>query len=156
SQNTRPMKPDATPAIVACLIVFLVMGLSSPGVLRAQRDASPSPDAAAQAGPPQPGIRVALPKGKKLVLTDGTFQLVREYSVDGDRVRYWSVERSAWEEIPTNLVNWDATHEGEPNQSKREAERKAKLRASELAERTKDINVDRSFEIKPGLFLPDG
>jgi hypothetical protein len=96
-----------------------------------------------------------LPKGKKLILKDGTFQLAREYSVEGDRVRYWSLERSDWEEIPANLVDWDATHKAEAEQTKAESALKAKIHASEVAERTKDIDVDRSLEIKPGLFLPD-
>jgi len=100
-------------------------------------------------------IPVALPKGKKLILTDGTFQLAREYTVEGDRVRYWSVERSQWEEIPTNLVDWDATHKAEAEQAGRDAELKAKIHASQVAQLTKDIDVDRSLEIKPGLFLPD-
>src|SRR6202165_1156941 len=103
----------------------------------------------------QGAVRVPLPKGKKLVLADGTFQLVREYSVQGDRVRYWSVERSAWEEIPTTLVNWDATHKAEAEQSKQDADLKAKIHATQIAEIAKEINVDRSLEIKPGVFLPD-
>ena len=101
-------------------------------------------------------IQVPLPKGKKLVLTDGTFQIVREYSVQGDRVRYWSIERSAWEEIPTKLVDWDATHKAEAEQSRQDADLKAKMHATRLAEIAKEIDVDRSLEIKPGLFLPDG
>jgi hypothetical protein len=100
-------------------------------------------------------IPVALPKGKKLILTDGTFQLAREYTVEGDRVRYWSVERSQWEEIPWNLVDWDATHKAEAEQASHDAELKAKIHASQMAQLTKDIDVDRSLEIKPGLFLPD-
>ena len=100
-------------------------------------------------------IPTALPKGKKLILTDGTFQLAREYKVDGDRVRYWSVERSQWEEIPTNLVDWEATHKDEAEQASHDAELKAKIHASQVAQLTKDIDVDRSLEIKPGLFLPD-
>jgi len=100
-------------------------------------------------------IPAALPKGKKLILTDGTFQLAREYTVEGDRVRYWSVERSQWEEIPRNLVDWDATHKAEAEQASHDAELKAKIHASQVALLTKDIDVDRSLEIKPGLFLPD-
>lgn len=101
-------------------------------------------------------IPEALPKGKKIILKDGSFQLAREYSVDGDRVRYWSVESSQWEQIPASLVDWDATHKSEAEQAARDAELKAKIRASSLAQRTKDIDVDLSLEIKPGLFLPDG
>jgi hypothetical protein len=107
--------------------------------------------AAASAGQ----IPVALPKGKKLILTDGTFQLAREYKVEGDRVRYWSLERSQWEEIPTNLVDWEATHKDEAEQAAHDAELKAKIHASQMAQLTKEIDVDRSLEIKPGLFLPD-
>ena len=114
-----------------------------------------SPDTAPKASPAQTGIPAALPKGKKLVLNDGTFQIAREYTVDGDRVRYWSVERSQWEEIPASLVNWDATHKAEVDQAAEDAKLKAKIHASEVAMHTQDINVDRSLEIKPGLFLPD-
>lgn len=103
----------------------------------------------------QETIAVPLPKGKKLILNDGSYQLVREYSVQGDRVRYWSVERSQWEEIPAAMVNWDATKKAEAEQAQKDAELQAKIHATELAERTKDIDVDRSLEIKPGLFLPD-
>src|ERR1700676_2363099 len=56
----------------------------------------------------QKAIAVPLPKGKKLFLTDGTFQIVREYQRQGDRVRYYSVERSSWEEIPARLLDWVA------------------------------------------------
>src|SRR5260370_3656410 len=50
-----------------------------------------------------------LPRGKKLVLKDGTFQLARDYQRNGERVRYLSAERGGWEEIPAAMVDWDAT-----------------------------------------------
>ena len=45
----------------------------------------------------------------KLYLKDGGFHLVREYQVRTDRVRYYSVERSQWEEIPLDLVDLKRT-----------------------------------------------
>ena len=48
----------------------------------------------------------------RLYLKDGTYQLVREYKVEGDRLRYYTVERGDWEEIPLELVDLKRT-EGE-------------------------------------------
>jgi hypothetical protein len=45
----------------------------------------------------------------RLYLKDGTYQIVREYQVMGDRVRYYSTERGDWEEIPLDLVDLDRT-----------------------------------------------
>lgn len=143
------MKKSSTPTLVLLTALFVV-SLSLSGALSAQQDAS------SQSAPAAGPIRVPLPKGKKLILKDGTFQLAREYTVEGDRVRYWSVERSQWEEIPAALVDWDATHKSEAEQAAQDAQLKAKIRASNLAQRTKGIDVDLSLEIKPGLFLPDG
>src|SRR5689334_24493510 len=45
----------------------------------------------------------------RLYLKDGDYQLVREYQVLADRVRYFSTERGDWEEIPIELVDLDRT-----------------------------------------------
>ncbi|MBI4874616.1 MAG: hypothetical protein HY822_08285 [Acidobacteria bacterium] len=47
----------------------------------------------------------------KLYLKDGSFHVVREYSVEGDRVRYYSTERGDWEEIPVELADLKRTRE---------------------------------------------
>ena len=45
----------------------------------------------------------------KLYTTDGEYQVVREYHVDGDRVRFYSVDRSDWEEVPASIVDLKRT-----------------------------------------------
>jgi hypothetical protein len=45
----------------------------------------------------------------KLYLNDGSYQLVREYQVLTDRVRFFSVERGEWEEVPLDLVDLKRT-----------------------------------------------
>jgi len=144
------------PALIAILLATLFSGVSSPSGISARMSLSAQKDDDAKPSGGAAEIPATLPKGKKLILKDGTFQMAREYSVQGDRVRYWSVERSQWEEIPASLVDWDATHKAEAEMAARDADLKAKIHASDIARRTKDIDVDLSLEIKPGLFLPDG
>lgn len=45
----------------------------------------------------------------KLYLKDGTFHVVREYKVEQDRVHFYSIERSDWEEIPLELADLKRT-----------------------------------------------
>jgi len=101
-------------------------------------------------------VPVALPKGKKLFLKDGSFHLVREYERKEDRVRYYSIERSSWEEIPAEIVDWDATGKAEAEEAQRNKQIVEKIRAAQAAERAVDVEVDASVEVAPGVFLPGG
>jgi hypothetical protein len=96
----------------------------------------------------------------RLILKDGTYQLVRKYEIVGDRVRYISLERGGdWEELPENLVDWAATRKWErdhanlaesPSSAMKEAE---DIDKEEAAER--DQVKARMPEVASGLELPD-
>jgi hypothetical protein len=97
------------------------------------------------------------PHGKKLVLKDGTFQLAREYQKNGDRVRYFSIERGEWEEIPASLVDWDATKKAEAADQKTSEALIEKARIqTEAARMDPPLEVDASLTVAKGVFLPDG
>jgi len=96
-------------------------------------------------------------RGKKLVLKDGTFQIVREYQRNGERVRYLSAERGDWEEIPAAMVDWDATAKAEAAAA---SEENALLKTvhHEQVEQKAEVptDVDASLPVAPGIFLPPG
>lgn len=96
----------------------------------------------------------------RLILKDGTYQLVRKYEVVGDRVRYISIERGGdWEELPENLVDWDATRKWERDHATQvEAASPAMKEAADIdkeeaAERNEALS--RRPEVAKGLELPD-
>jgi hypothetical protein len=105
---------------------------------------------------PIPGEHV----NHRLILKDGSYQIVRKYEIVGDRVRYISVERGGdWEELPASLVDWDATKKWDRDHADlsdnaspamREA---ADLDKEETAER--DEQKARMPEVATGLELPD-
>jgi hypothetical protein len=98
-----------------------------------------------------------LAHGKKLVLKDGNYQLVREYQRNGDRVRYFSEERHTWEEIPAAMVDWAATAKAETDSDSASAALLKKVHTQEEAARTETVlDVDASLPVAPGVFLPPG
>ena len=105
-------------------------------------------------GPDDPSAPLA--RGKKLYLKDGDFQLVREYRMEGNRVRYYSVERSQWEEIPADMVDWDATKRAEATETQQDAALLSKIHSEEAARKAVVVDVDASVEVAPNVFLPDG
>ncbi len=91
----------------------------------------------------------------KLYLTDGTYHLVREYKVQEDRVRYYSIERGDWEELPLSLVDLKRTEE-EMRQWEAKLEEEAKVvSAEDRAEREQREEAAR-VPVEPGVYLIEG
>jgi len=106
-------------------MVFFLAALAMPGVIRAEI---------------------------KLYLKDGTFQVVKSYEVKGDRVRFYSVERSDWEEVPLALVDFEATERARREEQAVEKQQEAEARKidKERFEKPEAAGV----EIAPGVRLP--
>ncbi len=91
---------------------------------------------------------------KRLILKDGSYQVVTKWEVKGDRVRYFSAERGQWEELPQSLVDWKATNDYEKNA--------ASEKNTELENALKEDAADAAAvnaatpEVAPGIRLPDG
>src|SRR5258708_7996216 len=92
-------------------------------------------------------------QSKRLILKDGSYQLATKWEKKDDRVRFFSVERNEWEEIPNALVDWDAT-------KKWEEDRAAGKESKEAAELEKEMQEEREEEelrsphVAAGLRLP--
>jgi hypothetical protein len=94
---------------------------------------------------------------RRLILKDGSYQLVTKYEVKGDRVRYKSAERDEWEELPFALIDWPATEKYEKDRVNPSIPEAAALDK----DKDKETDADRAAELSrlpqvaPGLRLPD-
>jgi hypothetical protein len=88
----------------------------------------------------------------KLYLKDGSYQLVKSYEIQGDRVRYYSLERSAWEEVPRVLVDFEATERAQHEEELKDQEELKEVRA--LDREPFERAEGQGFEIAPGIHLP--
>jgi hypothetical protein len=91
----------------------------------------------------------------RLFLKDGTDHKVREYKVEGERVRYYSTERGDWEEVPLELVDLKKT-ESEIARHAEERKEDARMQdAEDAAERAQQEEIARiPYEV--GVFIAEG
>jgi hypothetical protein len=101
-----------------------------------------------------PTLSPAQDLARRLILKDGSYQLVTKYEVKGERVRYMSAERNEWEELPSSLVDWPATE-------KYEKDRAVGPAIPEASALDKQTDAEREAEeshlpqVAPGLRLPE-
>jgi hypothetical protein len=105
-------------------------------------------------------------RNHRLILKDGTYQLVRQYNLAGDRVRYLSLERGDWEEMPADLVDWDATAKWErdhavpagetmPGATAQSPGMKEAEAVDKEASEERELLKAQMPEVAPGLELPN-
>jgi len=90
-----------------------------------------------------------------LYLKDGTYQLTNQYEVKTDRVRYYSTERSEWEEIPLEMVDMDRT-KGEMAERESQLATEAKAEAEERAAEKQERKQIASIPTQPGAYYIRG
>ena len=129
-------------------VLVIVLLAASVAALHAQKTLPLKPDV--------PGTST----NHRLILKDGTYQLVRKYEVVGDRVRYISIERSGdWEELPESLVDWDATRKWERDHATEVEEQSTAMKEAAAIDKEEAAERDeakfRRPEVSKGLELPD-
>jgi len=91
---------------------------------------------------------------KRLILKDGSYQLTTKYEIHADRVHYFSAERNEWEDVPSSLIDWDATTKFEKDRATGSPVPEAvQLDREMAAERAAD--EAKSPEVAPRLRLPE-
>ena len=90
-------------------------------------------------------------KTKRLILKDGSYQSVLKYEIQGNRVHYLSAERYEWEDIPSSLIDWDATKKYEADLS---SGKPFKLEETPEEKEEREQEEANSPEIVPGVRLP--
>jgi hypothetical protein len=90
---------------------------------------------------------------KRLILKDGSYQIVTKWEIQGDRVHYYSAERDEWEDVPNAMIDWKATDEYEKDRQPQKNSPEAQALDRELEEERRDQEA-KSPTVAPGLRLP--
>jgi hypothetical protein len=91
----------------------------------------------------------------KLFLKDGTYQLAREYKVEGDRVSFLSVDRGEWEDIPLALVDLEKTQAAVKQREEAAREEAISIKEEEKALKEAAHEIQRVPK-EEGVYLVEG
>ncbi len=98
-------------------------------------------------------IAISQNQAKRIILKDGSYQLASKWQLTGDRVRFFSVERNDWEDIPESLVDWNATNQYEKDRAAGRDTPEAVALDKEM-EAARQEEEAKSPQVAPGLRLP--
>src|SRR5438445_8136765 len=90
---------------------------------------------------------------KRLILKDGSYQIVTKYEIQGDRVHYYSAERAEWEDVPNSMVDWEATKQYEQDRATGKLSPEAMQLEKEIKAQQQEDEA-KSPHVAPGLRLP--
>lgn len=98
------------------------------------------------------GVAAVAQGAIRLYFKDGSYQLVKTYEVRGGRVRYFSLERSEWEEAPASLIDLEATKRAEEEERRQQQKELQEVR--DLERQRFEPPGGSGFEVAPGIHLP--
>lgn len=103
------------------------------------------------------GCRMATAQtpNQRLILKDGTYQVVTKYERVGDRVRYYSSERGQWEEIPADLVDFPATEKWAQDRKPGAQPAAPAIPEAQALDKEEQQERARTPDVAAGLRLPD-
>jgi len=90
----------------------------------------------------------------KLYLKDGSYQLVKTYQVQGDKIHYYNLDTSEWEDMPVSLVDFEATKRAEQQEAVVHEKNLEAAKALEKERFDPSITPTTGFAVAPGRFLP--
>ena len=90
---------------------------------------------------------------RRLILKDGSYQIVTKWEIQGDRVHYFSAERNEWEDVPNSLIDWEATRQYEQDRATGKSSPEAQRLEKEI-EADKQEEESKAPHVAPGLRLP--
>ena len=101
-----------------------------------------------------PALSLSQESSRRLILKDGSYQIVSKYEIKGDRVHYYSTEREDWEDLPSSLVDWPATDKWEKDRAAAASKPEAVQLDKEL-EHERELAEQEKPQVAPGLRLPE-